>query len=896
MKEKYEIHIVSHTHWDREWYSTNEEYRIRLCNLFNKLIRIFSITNKYKHFVLDGQTSLIEDYLGIYPENKKKLRRYIKSGKLIIGPWYVQSDEFLVSGESIIRNLLIGHRISKDFGCNPMKVGYLPDQFGHISQMPQILNGFGIRSAIFSRGLSEIGEKLGSEFWWESPDGSKVLAIHQIDGYGNAAALGYIQPDFTGNSRYPIDFEKALSRSKELINLLSKYANTRYLLFNNGVDHYEPQKDLPEIIEYLNKNLRNVRVLHSNFEHYVKKIILAKVNFKKYVGEMRGSYYNFLLPGVLSTRIYLKQKNTEIENLLYKYVEPLSTFAWLEGAIYPEKFLLRSLKYLLLCHPHDSICGCSNDRVITDVINRLNKVQEICELLRKSSYRHIIQKINTDFSKLIHNKVKIIPVVVFNTLSWERTDVVTAELIYPANTNNDKRKFVVIDLEGSRIINMPTYCTSLSNTLWSLERGTYRRREITFLARNVPSCGYKVFYLKPIDEDISGKIEIKAGENFIENNYLKIVVNTNGTINIEDKIHNISFKNLHVFEDIEDAGDEYNFSPTKQAKKISSENSKCSVMLYEKNPLFATLKINIDLLLPESLDNDRNSRSENLVSCPIESYITVFSNSNMINFKTIICNNAKDHKIQAVFPLDINTSYFYADSSFDVVKRKVNLNVQTDWRFEESPRVVPQKTFLSINDENKGITIVNCGLPEAEVNKTENGVSVAITLLRCIGWLSRDDLLTRKGHAGPPIEAPDAQCLGKHEFHYAIILHKGDWQKNKIWKYAQEFVTPLKGVMTTQHQGELPEVNSFIEINPDCVILSAIKKAEHNNGLILRLWNISSKKVLSKIKLYKKIKRAELVSMDEISVRKKIKLSSKNEILVHFEPFKINTVCVIFKE
>jgi alpha-mannosidase len=194
--------------------------------------------------MLDGQTIVLDDYLEVRPEQEERLKKYIRSGRIQIGPWYVQPDEFLVSGESLIRNLQLGLRQAADFGAL-MRVGYVPDCFGHIAQLPQILRGFGIENAVFWRGVGAEAHK--SEFFWAAPDGTQVLVIFLAGamGYSNAANL-------------PLDPEEFAARVEFLAAPLLPMATTNTLLFMNGSDHLEPQDGLPETIEAANKLLAHI--------------------------------------------------------------------------------------------------------------------------------------------------------------------------------------------------------------------------------------------------------------------------------------------------------------------------------------------------------------------------------------------------------------------------------------------------------------------------------------------------------------------------------------------------------------------------------------------------------------------------------------------------------------
>jgi len=249
------FHIISHTHWDREWYLTYQQFRMKLVHLIDYTLDILKNNPDFK-FMLDGQTVVLEDYLEINPQRESELKNYIKEGRLLVGPWYVLSDEFLSDGESLIRNLLIGHKIAQRFG-RVMKVGYLPDIFGHISIMPQILRGFDIDNAVIWRGV----DARETEFFWQSPDRTKVLCIWMPTGYTNLISL-------------PAEPSKALDKlikSKEDILARAKN-NTRHFLMMNGGDHLVPQINLPHIIAEVNKLPGRHKVLLSTLPEYISQI------------------------------------------------------------------------------------------------------------------------------------------------------------------------------------------------------------------------------------------------------------------------------------------------------------------------------------------------------------------------------------------------------------------------------------------------------------------------------------------------------------------------------------------------------------------------------------------------------------------------------------------------
>src|SRR5947209_5398086 len=327
MAEQLHIILVPHTHWDREWYQTFQQFRMRLVHTIDKLLDILDHDDKFRYFMLDGQTIVLDDYLEVQPEQEERLKKYTRAGRITVGPWYLQPDEFLVSGESLIRNLQIGLRRAAEF-AEPMRVGYVPDCFGHIAQLPQILQGFGIDNAVFWRGVG--AEARQSEFFWAAPDGTRVLVAHLADslGYSNARVM-------------PLAPEEFAARVELLIAPILGKATTNTLLFMNGSDHLEPQAGLPETMEAANTLLAHINPEHEKIlavlghaspvrhfdgitvrigtlPEYIETVRrqngITTVNgaseqepsLQVLSGEMRSSQYAPLLPAVLSTRMWIK--------------------------------------------------------------------------------------------------------------------------------------------------------------------------------------------------------------------------------------------------------------------------------------------------------------------------------------------------------------------------------------------------------------------------------------------------------------------------------------------------------------------------------------------------------------------------------------------------------------
>lgn len=870
MSKKYKVIVVSETHWDRAWYLTFQQFRMRLVEVTNKLFEILKNNRRFNSFTFDGQTVVVEDYLEVVPQKEALYQDMVKKGKIFIGPWYILPDEFLVSGESLIRNLLLGHKIAKRMG-RVMKAGYIPDPFGHISQLPQILSGFNIDSVIFSRGMGEEGEKLGSEFIWRGKDGkSSVLAIHQVLGYGDTAAIGY-----SNDLLLDFDFDRAYERAKRNLTTLKKYANTKYLFFNNGVDHYHAQGNIPEVIDYLNKKFKEAKFIHGTYEDYVKGVKRSKKNFKSWQGEFHNGKYYPILSGVFSSRIYLKQVNERIQTLLEKYTEPYSAIAWLEGYNDNQQNLVwEAWRWLLKNHPHDDICGCSIDEVHRDMLFRFAQAEQIGKRLVDKSLSFISIRVSERAKPKGAEAV-----VVYNPLNWERTDSVRIKALLKKDIFKDKN-LRIIDEEGEEI-------TIKINSLKKIVNWNYIiypkyateeviEADIDILAQKVPGMGYRTYYIIPEEGSNLSQSDLRLHKNGMGNRYYRLNINQNGSINVIDKKTGKRYNNLHVIEDREDAGDEYDYSSIVNTKIFTTKGIKAKIDLIENTNIRISYLIKYNMKIPKRLSPDRKKRSREMVNIPIETKVTLISEVDRIDFTTTINNIAQDHRMRVLFPTNIKTNYAFAETKFDVIRRGIDIPKTVNWA-QAPVGTQHQDRFVSINDNQIGLTIINKGLPEYEAIKATQGITMAITFFRSVGWLSRDDLLTRKGHAGPYISTPEAQCLGKNTYKYALTTHKGDWEKARTYTKAYEHNIPMISCDVILKGSTLPQKQSFIEVSQKEIIITAFKKSEKRNSVVVRFFNIGNTAKNFTIKFYKKIKEAYWVDLEE---NRKKRLNVKEEYCI----------------
>lgn len=922
------IILVPETHWDREWYLPFQEFRAELVLMMDKLLRILRENPNYTNFTFDGQTIPLEDYLEVRPDREEEIKKYVKERRLSIGPMYILPDEFLISGESLIRNLLIGHQIADKFG-RVMKAGYIPDPFGHIAQLPQILNGFEIPSVLFWRGFGGEFEKndLDMEFTWNAPGkAASILGIHLIMSYGSIADL----PTKKRNGK----FKSALRKIRGMTSQLEKYTATPYVLLNNGSDHKEAQPEIPEIIEQWNAEYPDKKIEQRDFEYYIDKVLESNPELKSYEGELRGGRYAHLLSGVLSARMWIKQRNTEIEYLFEKYTEPIAAITWAldkEGKFdYPDDYILTGLKWLIKNHPHDSICGCSIDEVHEEMKTRFGWAEQIGREIIKNSISYLNRLI--DFGT---DDRKRIPLIVYNPLPWKRKDVVEFTAFTPSDDPKKfPSKFTLYDHKGEEI----EYQGKLVEGDPRYMQGSDVAKKFTFITE-MPACGYKVCFIVP-NENPKTKSEVdqfSSTNQTIENKFYKVKVEDDGHIGILNKTSDKWYENICYFEDVGDWGDEYDFSGPDDGQKDRPLTTK-DAELVEISPIIdgptqKTLHISMKMALPESLTRDREKRSEKLVDNNIDINICLYKEIKRIDFKIHVRNKSKDHRLRVLFPSNLKTEKVYADGHFYVVPRKIELPEAENWIQKPQP-TNHEKDFVCVSDDQNTFCVMNKGLPEYEAKKEEDEtITLAITLLRCVEWLSRADFKTRRSQAGPELNTPGAQCLGAHTFELSLVIeeNKNNWRKAQIHKQGKQFNNPLLPLFPTMIDTDmrlmdkvvinpsgilslyldssevsrkpiLPMELSFLEIDNDFIVLSIVKQIEEGKSLILRVYNISSNPQSGRLifsKLFK-IKEAQLVNLleeqTETQIKAEINRINEYSIQLEIQPNVIATIKIQFEK
>jgi alpha-mannosidase len=815
------LYFVVHTHWDREWYQPFQQMRARLVAMADRMIPLVE-SGEIPFFHFDGQTIVLDDYLEIRPEMAPRMKALIRSGKIQVGPWYVLADSFLVSGESLIRNLEIGMASARRFG-RPLDVGYLPDQFGHIAQLPQILAGFGFRTAVLWRGVG--ADVTRNRFVWEAPDGSSLLAVYLPYGYSNGANL-------------PLEsVERFIARADAIANRERALAIDTPILVMNGTDHAPPDPRLMTRIREARETSR-MSFEVGPLETIVNRIAELPLNgTPHHRGELRSPLRAHLLPGVTSARTWIKQRDFENCYALERLADPLAALANARGVgVGLDAWLQAAWRLELQNHPHDSICGCSVDHVHTDMRYRFDQAAMIAEnVVRRASWAIFAQGkarestlavFNPTFAHraLVTGEIELadpraqyfiegttgrIPAAVdaprsersFELdLPAEELKPAVAALSHPTLMGRTVNRYELRRAADGRIeLDLLLSRAALSDLDLEEFRNRVRdevpdgakvhiraaqigRSRISFVADDLLQAGFSSFRIVRDDAQQPEPTNTKAGS--IENEFYSIRAAARG-LQIEDLLNDAEFE-IH-FEDEGDRGDEYNFDPVPGGGTITEPISSRARTL-DGAGTRRRISVELEYAIPKALIADRAARDTATEPLRIQLTATLYAGLNRIDFEAIVNNRSLDHRLRVALKTPISVEHALHDTAFAVLQRPPA--VRQPGGTEDIYPTVPHRTWSAVESARVSAAILARGLYEVEARRDRDGTTLLLTLLRCIGWLSRSDLAMRHGGAGPELETPGAQELGDHRFEFALATWRGSYLDAAIVQRAAAYAYP----------------------------------------------------------------------------------------------------------
>lgn len=793
MAAKGNLAVYYHTHWDREWYLPFRAYQLRLAAVVDSILDRLD-RKILPCFMLDGQTVVLEDYLQLRPENRERLQHYVRNGQISIGPWYVMPDEFLISGEGLIRNLARGIRESSAWGGTRF-TGYLPDTFGHSADMPTLLQHCGIDSAVVWRGVNP----KKSLFLWQSPSGLSVKTLHLTDGY-----FQMMLQDWTATEEQQIIAVKGLAQK------LAEGKTERIpTLMPIGGDHLGP---LPEL------GHNQLKAIYPDLQETTPEQYLDAIKpnteWNTVAGELIDNTGSFLLPGVYSSRMYLKQANRKLEHLLTHQVEPLLAMAQMqlpkETFRYPVQELDIAWKTLILNQPHDSICGCS-----VDAVHRENEVRfDQVEQLGQGLAHRVIQQFRHQFATTDQW-------LLFNTGSQPYSGVVAVEEdVLDAETPSSLTQLA----SESQVLQDEFLHDSQRIPLSHL---TKIRRQGWIWADNIPALGWMTMAQAKAQTLFSGS-PVRVSERLLENNQLRVEVSDTGNLSVTHLSSGHRHEKLLWFQDQPDQGDSYNSGPVPGAKVQMATWVETRVV--QAGPLVGILEFTHRF--PES----------NLL---LKTQVRLDANSECLGFETSFINHTSYHKLQVVFNTGQPVKEVIAETHLGVVSREYDPTyrevdlVPVERMKELKTNTGPVQRFFSANNQGW----ITEGLCEYEVYQE----TIGITLLRAFGALSSADTGVRGAQAGPPYETPEGQCLERtFQCRYAWFPNQSD--PSRLAEAAGRFYGNVWGVTGQKHVSAASEgrQNSLLNWNNPALVLSACYWSAEK-GLVARLLNPSDEPVTTVI-------------------------------------------------
>ncbi len=837
-----DLHIVAHTHWDREWYKPFQVFRVKLVYMIDSLINLLEEDEDFTTFLLDGQVIMLEDYLKIRPEQQMRLKALTQAGRIVIGPWYIQPDEFAPDAESLIRNLQIGMRISSSFGRS-MQVGYLPDSFGHSAQMPQILRSFGIDSAVVMRGV-DFDKIQSTEFTWRGLNGDKVMGIYLLKGYMNAM---FLSEDETGNT----------IRLKKLESELGRFTAANSILVMNGVDHAFAQ---PQVASFC-KGKMGRRL--GSLEEYIDGIKAIKSEFSILQGELVTPRHHRVHTSIASTRINQKAENRKLAISIERVLEPLCVMTSLFGAEYPQGLIHEAWKLLISNQTHDGICGCCTDEVHREMDQRFTEVRQMSESLIKNHSRAI--------SCLFDREG--LGILVFNTAMTTGTRYIEAEIFVNGAFVLENQQGFEVD---TQILSIEDVDLS-KNSIWTLYLGTpqpAKRVRIIFPCNfnSVLGCKYyRIIQTKselrvPILDQKTLSKEIPC----FQNDFYRMEIAPDGSLSILDKNSGRLYVGLNCYEDQGEGGDTYNHSPLKKDRRLLSTDFSTSIETIEDGQHRKRFRIINHMRVPRSLSADGDSRSSEETDMDITTFVSVYKQSQRIDFSVDINNQAKSHRIRALFPFGRKTASSFSETQFGVIERSTLAPVGGDDWPEIPLPIYSMQRFAGLYSDNETLAVLNRGLTEYEVYDPDDAV-LAVTLHRGVSMMGRRNLAIRSGRAsGVEVPTPDAESIGLLHREYSLFIG-AKLENGALVSEADRYVSPTLAVQNRLNLEKIEKDNQdffkflsienltsliaksmdgvshfecdLISLRKDSLSVSAVKKAEDNSSIIVRLFNPGSEAV-----------------------------------------------------
>ena len=816
-------HYVRSSHWDREWYEPVQGFRLRLVAVLDGVLDLLAADPAFR-YTMDGQSIPIDDYLEVRPERADDVGRHARDGRLKVGPWYTAPDEWLVSGESLVRNLEMGIARAAGLGGPACRAGLLCDQFGHVGQLPQVFDQFGIGVAYVWRGTSE--RQLGGHFLWQSPDGTR-LPTYRFGkrGYGGLAyAVRNVFAD-----QGPFDPHEAVDRLVAYTRAEAARSPLSPILLYDGADHLEVEPRMAQTIAAANDRLRGdgIHIVASDLDAYGAEVLREQPMIAKtVVGELRetsgdavegtdGGDEQWLIGGTYASRIHLKQRNAACEDELCLWAEPFCTFAAESlGVEYPASLLDIAWRHLLENHPHDSMCGCSTDQVHQDMIYRFDQSIAISSRLAERAM--------TALTAAAAAAADGPTIGLFNATAEPIDEPVDFDVHLPEAWPTKFAEFFGFEqkfgfrLRGPDGVDVAYQLVAQQRDVpwrrtvpYKLSAGGSHHR-ITVCARvPVPAFGYTTLHVEPVAGPTRHPGTLASSHRSVENDLLRATVNPNGTLRVEDKRTGTTFDQLLTVEERADIGDGWFHGVAVNDEVHTSGAAAADVAVVADGRFRSTLRVTVTLDVPATFDFARMRRSEQRVPLRLASEVTLRAGSDRVEVTTTLDNAAESHRVRMLFPTGLTGEAFESDSAFDVVRRSVALRADNHERRELDLETRPHQSWTAFGDGKAGLAVIARGLPEVAVTDTPDR-AIALTLLR--GFRR---VISRPDDRG-------GQVLGPHRFRYDLVPFAGPTPVKRLFLLGQRLHGTVRQASVAAPAGpaSLPRSKGFARVEGDVVVTS----------------------------------------------------------------------------
>lgn len=902
MKRK--VHVVPHSHWDREWYFTTSRSKVYLMKDLKDVLDTLESNPDFKYFMVDAQGSLLDDYIKWMPQDKDRITKLVKEKKLVIGPWYTQTDQLVISGESIVRNMYYGMKRCETFG-GYMNVGYVPDSFGQSGNMPQIYKEFGIDDTLFWRGVSDDMVN-HTDYNWRGDDGSVVFTTQIPFGY-------YIGGNIPEDPKQSEEFWQ-----KECFEKAGGRSATKHIYFPNGFDQAPIRTNLPEIIKERNEKDPENEYVISCIEDYIKDVKSENPELEEVSGELVIAKHMRIHKSIFSSRSDLKVMNTQIQNYVTNVMEPLLTLSYNLGNDYPHEAVGEIWKLLFENAAHDSIGSCISDTANEDVYVRYKQARDIAVNLVELHSRLIATSVKNDAEMTF---------TLINTLPQKRNDTVVVKTYIPGGN------FAILDEKGNKVDYTVIESRDLTDYVLSQtikldpSRKFYVPSQvleatIAIKTSDVPAFGY-VQYTLDTKGNSAKNLEKK---NTLENEFYAINVEEDGSLTITDKENNVTYKKQGVLVENGDDGDSFNYSPPRKDLEVFSNKSECSVEV-SGSDIYDQAVIKFNMVVPKDLEERAEGKVS--VNLPITMTVALRKDSKVIDFNVHVDNKGLSHRLCVLFDSQIVSSFNYADEQFGSIKRpnyyekemklymasaenktekKAGVQELANWANDQSTwqeppiSIEPTQSYVSLTDGKQGIAVIPQGVREYEVLDDH---MIRLTLFRTYGFMGKENLIYRPGRASGEriIETPAAQLLKEMDFAFGFTTYASDINEANVDTLAKAYNTNIEVYTYAEFlngrlifsqreiEGTKESRYSLFETENKLVV-SAMKKAEDNDGYIIRLFNGKNHENISDtIKFNFDVKEAYYTNLREEKTED-IKVENNTINVKELSHCKFVTICV----